>query len=137
MQVECNDSEQSQTSTPRTTRLDLAARMPLDAKSLVGSFFHSDARHGWQGCVVGEPSPGVYLVELLSWIDGGSTEQRLVRLDDMDKWTFYDTAEWMNYRHKYGGKQQQWEQERQAASEPTSHDEQLGDIAPRSQACLP
>ena len=132
MQGESNDSEQPKTSTPRIDRLHLATEQLLDTKSLVGSFFHSDAQHGWQGCVVGEPSPGIYLVELFSWIDGGSTEQRLVRLDDMSKWAFYDTAEWMGYRYKYGGKQQQWEQERQAASGHTSHDEQLGDVAPRS-----
>lgn len=137
MQVEDNGSEQPKTPTPRTTRLDLAAELPLDAKSLVGSFFHSDVQHGWQGCVVGEPSPGVYLVELFSWIDGGSTEQRLVRLDDMSKWVFYDTADWMGYRYKYGGKQQQWEQERQVANRRTTQDEQSGDTATRSREYLP
>lgn len=126
MQVECNDSEQPKTSTPRTARLDRTAEQPLDAKSLVGSFFHSDARHGWQGCVVGEPSPGVYLVELFSWIDGGSTEQRLVRLDDMDTWVFYDSAEWMTDRYAYGGKKERWEIDRQALVEHAGHDQQSG-----------
>lgn len=64
--------------------------------SLVGSFFHSDASLQWQGCVVAEAVRGeVYLVELFEWLSGRSTHQRLVRMDDMTEWRFYDSAEWM------------------------------------------
>jgi hypothetical protein len=65
------------------------------ADSLVGSFFHSDASRTWQGCVVAEPVPGVYLVELFNWLIGVSGHQRLVDIREMTEWCFYDTAEWM------------------------------------------
>lgn len=78
------------------SRVADAEERSFDARSLVGSFFHGTAERRWQGCVVAEPSPGVYLVELFSWASGQPTEQRLVRLADMAEWSFYDSAEWMN-----------------------------------------
>jgi hypothetical protein len=69
---------------------------PLQASSLIGSYFHSDAERGWQGVVVAEPHDGIYLVETFSWISGESHVQRLVKIDDMLEWRLYDTAEWMN-----------------------------------------
>jgi hypothetical protein len=66
--------------------------------SLIGSFFLATSERGWQGCVVAEPAPGVYLVELFSWIMGDSLDQRLVALATMieEGWRFYDTSQWMN-----------------------------------------
>lgn len=89
----------------------------LTANSLVGSFFHSGARPGWQGCVVAEPAPGVYLVELFSWMMGQSTVQHLVRLDRMidEGWRFYDDADWMNDAYEHGGLQTLWDREREEA----------------------
>ena len=74
----------------------------LNPDSLVGSFFHSGARPGWQGCVVAEPASSVYLVELFSWVHRGSTEQHLVPLQRMidEGWIFYDESEWMNYQYE-------------------------------------
>lgn len=71
-------------------------RASLTPGSLVGSYFHGTADRSWQGCVVAEITPQVYLVELFSWIGGDSTHQELVRLDDMTGWWFYDSCEWMN-----------------------------------------
>src|SRR5262245_33047496 len=96
----------------RTDRLSSAGQQLLSSDSLVGSFFHSDSARGWQGCVVGEATPGVYLVELFSWLAGDSTHQKLVRLEDMTGWQFYDTAEWMNNAYQHGGLQQEWDRER-------------------------
>ncbi len=79
----------------RLDRLTLAAQREFRADSLVGSFFHGTADRSWQGCVVAEPSPGVYLVELFGWVAGDSTSQHLVRLADMAEWTFYDSSGWM------------------------------------------
>lgn len=60
--------------------------------------------------------PGVYLVELFSWLHGGSTEQRLVRLDRMvdEGWHFYDDAEWAS-DHYEAVIRQQWQSDRNAA----------------------
>lgn len=76
----------------------------LDPHSLIGSYFHTFDGEGklyWQGAVVAEPHPGLYLIELFEWIVGGSHVQRLVRVEDMMDWHFYDTAEWMNNKYEY------------------------------------
>lgn len=86
----------------RPDRLHGAATEPLDPGSLVGSFFHSGDDHQWQGCVVAEPAPGVYLVELFEWFTGSANFQRLVRITDMADWQFYDDIEWMKNTYEYG-----------------------------------
>ena len=63
--------------------------------SLVGTYFHGDQNHQWQGVIVVEPQPGWYLVELFDWISGHSECQKLVRIDEMTGWRFYNTVEWM------------------------------------------
>jgi len=83
----------------RTARID---DQEFGTDSLVGSYFHSDAQRGWQGIVVAEPHPGVYLVETFSWVMGESHDQRLVRVEDMLDWRFYDTADWMNNAYEGG-----------------------------------
>jgi hypothetical protein len=95
----------------RQDRLTLASDKTLDAGTLIGSYFHSNADHGWQGCVVAEPAPGTYLVELFSWVMGESTCQLLVRLDEMFGWQFYDDAGWMKNAYEHGV-EQRWDRER-------------------------
>lgn len=87
--------------------------------SLVGSYFHSGAVPGWQGCIVAEPAPGVYLVELFSWLTGDSTSQHLVPIDRMvaDGWQFYDIAEWMRNTYDHG-LATRWERERDEDPKP-------------------
>jgi hypothetical protein len=97
----------------RHDRLKLATNTELAPDSLVGTFFHSDAKRGWQGCIVAEPSPGIYLAELFSWLAGDSWEQVLIHLHEMIGWHFYDTAEWMNNNYEHGGLQGRWERERE------------------------
>ena len=80
----------------RARRAKLLEAVVLDARSLVGSFFHSDGERQWQGVVVAEPTPGVYLCECFEWAMGEPTHQCLTRIEDMLDWRFYDDAEWMN-----------------------------------------
>lgn len=91
-------------------RLSAAIDGPFDRRSLVGSFFHSDPQRGWQGCVVAEVAPQVYLVETFDWLACASYDQQLVALADMAGWTFYDTAEWL--RNSSEGTQRRWARER-------------------------
>lgn len=85
-------------SAPGKNRLDQSANQPLDPHSLIGSYFTGIAPAAqpgppgggpgaspWRGCVVAEPSPGTYLVQL-----AGRGEQRLVTLSDMTDWEFWD-----------------------------------------------
>jgi hypothetical protein len=97
----------------RIDRLHRVEVKPLSHDSLVGSFFHSDHTRGWQGCVVAEPHPGIYLVELFEWIVGSSSTQKLVRFEDMADWQFYDTAEWMTNEYTHGGLAERWKQLRE------------------------
>jgi hypothetical protein len=91
-------------------RIGTASKRPLAPDSLVGSFFHSDSERGWQGCIVAEPAPGVYLVETYEWIAGTSHNQLLVRIEEMNDWRFYDSAEWMNNAYEHGV-ERRWDRE--------------------------
>lgn len=95
-------------------RLNTVIKAPWRPDSLVGSFFHSTHMRGWQGCIVAEPAPGVYLVETFGWLAGESTGQHLVRLEEMGGWTFYDDAEWMNNAYR-SGVAERWKRERRIA----------------------
>lgn len=94
-------------------RLTSVAAQPVTTDSLVGSFFHANADRGWQGCVVAQPMPGVYLVELFGWGVADSPGQHVVDIEDMREWTFYDTAEWMNRVYEHGAVKERWERERE------------------------
>jgi predicted GIY-YIG superfamily endonuclease len=85
--------------------------------SLVGSFFHSGPTPGWQGQVVAEPSPGVYLVETYEWLMGCPYEQRLVTIGRMvdEEWAFYDDASWMTTAYD-NHKSTLWERQRAEAA---------------------
>ncbi|WP_432855293.1 hypothetical protein ACQPXB_22025 [Amycolatopsis sp. CA-161197] len=98
---------------PRPSRLETATSGGFYSATLVGSYFHSDAKRGWQGCVVAEPTPGTYLVELFSWVMGESTDQQLVRLSEMSDWRFYDDAEWL--RNSADAARSRWDRERESA----------------------
>lgn len=109
----------------RSDRLSAVTKRDFSPDSLVGSFFLSRERPGWQGCVVAEPKPGMYLVELFSWMMGDSTNQQLVPIEEMHGWTFYDEATWMeNAYETYVSKQ--WDREREEKAERLPADE-IGD----------
>jgi len=69
-----------------------------DRKALAGKFFHSfkEKQVEWQGYVISEPREGFFLVQLFEWAMGEPSCQKLVRIDDMLGWDFYDTAEEIN-----------------------------------------
>lgn len=87
-----------------TEKKDRAAALSLkfDPKSLVGSFFHANPERGWQGQVVAEPQPGLYLVELYSWLSGRPNGQKLIGAATMlaEDWQFYDSAEKMTAHYE-------------------------------------
>jgi hypothetical protein len=91
-----------QSSVTERNRLREVMLAPLSRSSLVGSWFHSDKDRQWQGCVVAEPSPGIYLVEIAEWLTGEMDCQRLVRIGDMLDWQFYDTISWMRNTYEHG-----------------------------------
>jgi hypothetical protein len=72
--------------------------------SLVGCFFHQikDEKVGWQGVVVGRPEPGLYLVQLFEWLMGEPNVRRLVKVEDMANWLFYEDGEQMVHSYDYG-----------------------------------
>ena len=77
-----------------------------NSSSLIGSWFHvidGDGHFAMQGCIVAEPQPMVYLVQLYEWIDGQATHQSLVHFGEMlsddegsGEWLFFDSAADMN-----------------------------------------
>jgi hypothetical protein len=66
---------------------------------LKGKFFHSmksdDKAIHWQGQIVDELTPGYFLLQLFSWLDGRPTDQMTVALADMRGWKFYTSQEAM------------------------------------------
>ena len=78
----------------------MAATKPkkVTKTNLVGQFFHSINERGnieWQGWIIGNPEPGWYLCQLYEWMVGLPNIQRLVKIDEMSKWLFYDSSEQM------------------------------------------
>ena len=57
-------------------------------------------KYEWQGYIVSSPEPGWYLVQLLAWISGAPTMRRLVRIEDMRNWFFYEDAKTMALSYK-------------------------------------
>ena len=79
---------------------------------LVGKSFHS-FKNGiveWQGRILGEPSAGVFLIQLYSWIDGRETDQKLIPFSEMQDWAFYASDEAMiaAYENKYAAETRAW-----------------------------
>ena len=71
---------------------------------LKGHFFHSynkDDLVEWQGKVISSPEPGIYLVQLYEWIVGAESCRKLVNIQDMIQWKFYETAEEMTNSYDY------------------------------------
>ena len=87
---------------PETLNVEGGAAVRCGA--LFGRFFHSveDGKIGWQGSIVGNPEPGWYLVQLFGWLDGSPNVQRLMRIEDMREWLFYDDTEMMQFSYDHG-----------------------------------
>jgi hypothetical protein len=79
-------------------------RRPQAAHPLVDRWFHSFGEEGvvhWQGHILAEVSPEVFLVQLYEWLGGEPSVQKLVPLIAMAGWDFYDTDKDMNYTYRY------------------------------------
>ena len=72
---------------------------PDKSSGVTGRFFHSrvDGRIRRQGYVVAELPGERYLVRMLSWLDGLPVEERIVRGEEMRRWSFYPTARDMRW----------------------------------------
>jgi hypothetical protein len=73
------------------------------SRGLVGKFFHSyhdNGRLEYQGKVLSQPNKGVYLVQLYDWIIGSESDQELIKIEDMLRYKFYNSAEDMRYAYE-------------------------------------
>ncbi len=83
----------------------MATKAKKTNKGMVGLFLHSldaDKQIQWQGYVAGNPEPGWYLVQLIDWMVGQPSVQRLFKIEEMHTWLFYPTAEDMKYSWEHG-----------------------------------
>ena len=66
---------------------------------LVGKFFHSleaDKKTlKWQGQIIDEVAPGVFLVQLYEYVAGGKSNQVIVPISEMAYWPIYETNDEM------------------------------------------
>jgi len=64
---------------------------------LIGSYFHTIENEdiNWQGLVLSSPEPMYYLCQLFSWMDGSGSLRKLVHIEQMKDWLFYDSNEQM------------------------------------------
>lgn len=71
---------------------------------IVGRYFHTlkDGKIAGQGVVISRPEPGWYLVTFFDWIVGEPPVCRLVRVEDMAGWFFYENSEMMHHAYQYG-----------------------------------
>lgn len=77
----------------------VASKDPVPAQDgLIGKWFHTYEENGmmkWQGQVLSAHTGDKFLVQLYSWFDGYPTDQKLIDIDKMESWTFYDDNELM------------------------------------------
>lgn len=78
---------------------------------LSGKWFHTTEecscggrRVSWQGCIIGEPSSGLLLVQFFEWLLGEKDYQKLITLADFmaEQPILYDTNADMKYSYEYG-----------------------------------
>jgi hypothetical protein len=83
-------TENTMTNQPSTQN---AATGTQDARALPYFVRWDSSRVQLRGRVVGNPDPGMYVVELFDTPSAGRTEQRVVELETMRFWWFYRTRE--------------------------------------------
>ena len=88
----------------KNTKKTTSNNADVEYTELIGLFFHSvkDGKIEWQGEIVGNPQPGWYMVQLFGWIDGIPNVQRLMRIEDMREWLFYEDTEIMQFSYDHG-----------------------------------
>ena len=79
---------------------------PFDSENgLVGRFFHSldsNSQVEWQGYVRAWIEPGWYVVQLFEYAGGEPNIQRVVTIQQMSGWIFYQDGEEMVHSYDYG-----------------------------------
>lgn len=71
----------------------------MKSHPLVSRFFHSFDNDGivkWQGHIEESCGDGFFLVQLFEWITGSPSDMKLVHMQSMSEWSFYESAEEMN-----------------------------------------
>ena len=90
---------------PTTQRNGKAGRL-FAPVTLLGQCFHSigkdDGQVEWQGVVIGNPEPGWYLLQLFEWAMGEPNVRRLVQIEDMEHWLFYEDSDAMKFSYDHG-----------------------------------
>lgn len=84
--------------------------MSTDEDILAGRYFHTftgdtdpaNRRIEYQGTIIGRVEPGIYLVELFTWIDGQGSFSRVVTIDEMRDWWIYDNDDHMRFSYEHG-----------------------------------
>jgi hypothetical protein len=94
-----------------TTRTDPNAECDASADILVGKYFHTTSTcpggrrvPEWQGHIIGQPSPGLLLVELFEWLMGEPSGQEFITIADFaaKRPVLYDSAEHMSFSYRHG-----------------------------------
>jgi hypothetical protein len=62
----------------------------MDENILEGLFFLGD---NWQGRIIGKVEKGLYAVQLYEWLLGTESCIKIVPLEQMSNWSFYDSTE--------------------------------------------
>jgi hypothetical protein len=80
------------------------SKLPDQRTDLVNQMFYAveKGKLTWQGVVIGNPEPGWYLIQLYSHLTGNPTNQRLVKIESMSEWLFFDDKEQMEYSYTHG-----------------------------------
>lgn len=106
------NQKQAKRESERVKHLVQETKQPRrSSDGLINKYFHSypNDELNWQGQVLKEVSPGIFLVQFFSWLMGAPTDQKLIPLTQMikDGWKFYDDdeewrheAEEYNFRHQ-------------------------------------
>jgi hypothetical protein len=93
---------------------------PKKSYSIIGRFFHTfeETSSGrkrllCQGYGRARVEEGLYLVQYFEWFMGEASTMKLVRVEDMLAWQFYEDAEHMKfwYEHRYHAPAEDNEQE--------------------------
>ena len=63
--------------------------------TLIGRYFHTvkNGNIDYQGKILAEHAPGEYDVQLFGWLMGEPTSRKIVEIESMDEWRFYETRE--------------------------------------------
>lgn len=78
-------------------------------QKLVGQYFHTyefSKRTNQleivnQGCIEGKVTDEYYICQLFSFMDGSTTNSKLVHIKDMKDWRLYKTNTLMNEKYEY------------------------------------